>query len=104
LRDDLYKAGREVDDLVWPLPMHRDFKKKFDSTIADIVNCDKGSSSYAGSQKGASFIDRFVGKNKWCHVDTGGTAFCDDTPQEFETKGATGNVVRLFVQFLENRK
>lgn len=103
LRDQLYKAGRETDDLGWPLPIHGDFKKKFDSKIADIVNCDKGSASWAGAQKGAAFIERFVGKNKWCHIDIGGTAFCEDTPQEFETKGATGSSLRMLVNFLENR-
>ncbi|MFA7685872.1 MAG: leucyl aminopeptidase [Candidatus Gracilibacteria bacterium] len=103
LRYELYKAGREVDDLVWPLPMHRDFKKKLDSNIADCTNGDIGTAGRAGSQKGAAFIDRFVGKNKWCHIDIGGTAFCDDIPQEYETKGATGSSLRLLVKFLENR-
>jgi len=104
LRYELYKAGREVDDLVWPLPMHRDFKKKLDSDIADITNGDVGTAGRAGSQKGAAFIGRFVGKNKWCHIDLGGTAFCDDIPQEFETKGATGHSLRMLFRFLENRK
>lgn len=101
LREALYKAGREVDDLVWPLPMHRDFIKKLDSDIADMTNGDTGTAGWAGSQKGASFIGRFVKKNKWCHIDIGGTAFCEDKPQEFETKGATGHSLRLLMRYLE---
>ena len=104
LRNELYVAGRQVDDLVWPLPMHRDFKKKLDSKIADMTNGDVGTAGWAGSQKGAAFIYRFVKKNKWCHLDIGGTAFCEDIPQEFETKGATASTLRLLVRFLENRK
>lgn len=104
LRTELYKAGRQVDDLVWPLPMHRDFKKKIDSKVADITNADFGTASWAGAQKGAAFIERFTKKNKWCHIDIGGTAFCEDIPQEFETKGATGHCLRLMIKFLENRK
>ncbi len=104
LRNELYVAGRQVDDLVWPLPMHRDFRKKLDSKIADMTNGDVGTASWAGSQKGAAFIERFVKKNKWCHLDIGGTAFCEDIPQEFETKGATASMLRLLVKFLENRK
>ncbi|MFA6918280.1 MAG: leucyl aminopeptidase [Candidatus Gracilibacteria bacterium] len=104
LRAELYHAGRQTDDLVWPLPMHRDFKKKLDSEVADVTNGDVGTASWAGAQKGAAFVERFVKKNKWCHVDIGGTAYCEDVQQAFETKGATGHGLRMLVRFLENRK
>lgn len=102
LRKKLYIAGRQTDDLVWPLPMHRDFRRKLKSEVADINNGDVGTASWAGAQKGAAFVERFVKGNKWCHVDIGGTAFCDDIPQEFEAKGATGHCLRMMVRFLEN--
>lgn len=101
LRRDLGKAGRQVDELVWPLPLHKDFKKKFDSLVADMKNCDLGTSRLAGSCKGAAFLERFFGKNKWCHIDIGGTAFISDT-LEFQTKGSTAYGLRLLVKFLEN--
>lgn len=101
LRRDLSASGREVDELVWPLPVHKDFKKKFDSLVADMKNCDLGTSRLAGSSKGAAFLARFFGKNKWCHIDIGGTAFISDA-LEFQTKGATAYGLRLLVKFLEN--
>jgi len=101
LRRELVKAGKEVDELVWPLPMHADYKKKMDSLVADLTNCDLPTSRLAGSSKGGAFLDRFFGKNKWCHIDIGGTGFIND-PQEYQTKGATAYGVRLFTRFLEN--
>lgn len=100
VRSALQKAGRAVDDLGWPLPIHRDFKKKMKSEIADLRNYDPGTGRYAGSEKGAAFLENFVEKNRWCHIDIGGTAFTDD-PKEYETKGATAHSFRMLVRFLE---
>jgi len=102
LRKDVYRAGKETDDLVWPLPIHPDFKKKIDSKIADIRNGDTGTAHLAGSQKGGAFLERFVGKNKWCHIDMGGTAFSTADHKDYEVDGATGAGTRLLIKFLEN--
>jgi leucyl aminopeptidase len=100
LRKDLRKAGREVNDLAWPLPLHRDHKKKMDSRIADIRNADLGTAKFAGASKGAAFLERFVEKFPWCHIDIGGTAYTED-PKEYEQKGATAAGLRLLLRFLE---
>ncbi|MBI2634218.1 leucyl aminopeptidase [Candidatus Peregrinibacteria bacterium] len=94
----LRRAGDEVDDLGWPLPLHEDYKKKMDSEIADLRNYDNGSGKFAGSSKGAAFLERFVEGNKWAHIDIGGTAFTGD-PKEYETKGATASGFRMLVRF-----
>ncbi len=101
LRARLQKAGKETNELGWPLPLHKDFKKKMDSDIADLRNCDMGSSRMAGSSKGAAFLERFVDGKKWCHIDIGGTAFTTE-PQEFQTKYATAHGLRMLTRFFEN--
>ncbi|MFC1616569.1 M17 family metallopeptidase, partial [Patescibacteria group bacterium] len=101
LRRSLQKAGKKVDDLGWPLPLHQDYKKKMNSEIADIRNCDIGSSSDAGSSKGAAFLERFIEKNKWCHIDIGGTAFTSD-PKPYQTKGATAHGFRMLLEYLSS--
>ncbi|MEK7126885.1 MAG: leucyl aminopeptidase [Patescibacteria group bacterium] len=101
LRKKLSKAGKQVDELVWPLPLHEDYYKKFDSEIADMRNYDTGTSGMAGSSKGGLFLSRFMEGNKWVHIDLGKIAFIDN-PQEFQTKGATAYGLRLLVRFLEN--
>lgn len=101
LRKSLEKAGKETDDLGWGLPLHRDHKKKMDSKIADVRNCDNETAKYAGASKGAAFLERFVKKNKWCHIDIAGTAFIDD-PKPYQTKGATASGLEMLVKFLES--
>lgn len=103
LRSSIQKAGREVDELGWPLPLHKDFKKKMNSEVADMRNCDIGSSRMAGSSKGAAFLERFVEKYPWCHIDIGGTAFTSD-PLEYQCKGATAHGLRMLVKFLEKEQ
>jgi len=103
LRRKLRRAGREVDEWGWPLPLPSCYKKKMDSSIADIRNYDVGSGRYAGASKGAAFLERFVEKNKWCHIDIGGAAFTKD-PKSYQTRGATAHGMQMLVRFLENEK
>lgn len=101
LRRDLRRAGRQTDDLGWDLPIHRDFRKKMKSKVADLKNYDLGSGRYAGASKAAAFLEYFVEKNKWCHIDIGGTAFTED-PKDYQTKGATAQGLEMLVKYLEN--
>jgi leucyl aminopeptidase len=101
LRSDLRKAGEETDDLGWELPIHRDFRKKMKSKVADLTNYDMGSGRYAGASKAAAFLENFVEKNKWSHIDIGGTAYTTD-PKEYQTKGATASGLEMLLKFLEN--
>lgn len=96
----LRRAGDSVDDLGWPLPLHDDYRKKMESEIADLRNYDEGSGRFAGSSKGAAFLEKFVEGVKWCHIDIGGTAFTTD-PKKYETKGSTAHSFRMLVKFLE---
>lgn len=101
LTDKLQQAGDEVDELVWPLPIHNDYKKKVDSDVADYKNYDLGSGRYAGTAKAAAFLEKFVNKKAWGHLDIGGTAFTTD-PMEYQQKGATAHGLRIFLKFLES--
>lgn len=96
----LKTAGDEVDELVWPLPIHDDYRKKMDSSIADYRNYDLGTGRYGGTVKAAAFLEKFVEKTTWGHLDIGGTAFTTD-PSEYQTKGATAHGLRIFLRFLE---
>ncbi|MFA6305513.1 MAG: leucyl aminopeptidase [Candidatus Gracilibacteria bacterium] len=100
IRRELLQAGREVDDLGWPLPLHPEYKKAMESKIADIRNNDKETANIAGSSKGAAFIEKFVEKHDWCHIDIASTAFTD-IPKPYETKGATASGFYMLLRFLE---
>ena len=102
--DDLIKkfinAGKEVDELGWQLPIHNEYRKKMDSEVADFRNYDRGTGRYGGSSKAAAFLEKFVNKKDWIHVDIGGTAFSSD-PKPYEQKGATAHGLRMILRMLE---
>ncbi len=100
IRRDILQAGREVDDLGWPLPLHPEYKKAMESKIADIRNDDRETARGAGSSKGAAFIEKFVDKHDWCHIDIASTAFAD-MPKPYESKGATASGFYMLLRYLE---
>lgn len=101
LIEKLQKAGDSTDELLWPLPIHKDHSEKMKGVYADLRNADLGSERYAGASKGAAFIKEFVGKTPWAHIDIASPAFTTD-PKKYEQKGATGFGLRLLVKFIEN--
>lgn len=101
LIENLQQTGNKTDELLWPLPMHKDYSEKIKGVYADLRNADLGSERYAGASKGAAFIKEFVGKTPWAHIDIAAPAFTKD-PKKYEHKGATGFGVRVLIRFLEN--
>lgn len=94
----LRKAGNQTDELLWQLPIHPDYRKKMKSKIADLQNSE--GSGLAGASKGAAFIQEFVGKTKWAHLDIAGVTFVKD-PKPYDHEAATGFGVRLLMEYLE---
>ncbi len=84
-------------DRVWRLPLHDDYKVAIKSDVADI--CNIGKNNYmAGATTAAHFLQNFVEKYPWVHLDIAGTAFnVPDMP--YYKPGATGVGVRLLVDF-----
>ena len=66
-----------------------------------MTNADLGTGRYAGTAKGAAFLQRFTEKYDWAHIDIGGTAFTDD-PRPTETNGATAWGLQSLVKYLES--
>lgn len=101
LRDDLIKAGDNVGEACWPLPLldcHRDQVK---SKIADIKNLNGGEGN--GSTAGAAFLANFVGDTEWCHLDIAGTAWGAANRDYTGGPQGTGVGVRLLMEYLEVR-
>ena len=102
LRDQLDAAGKEVGELVWPLPlmdMHRDQMK---SPIADLKNINGGQGN--GSTAGAAFLSFFTGDVEWCHLDIAGTAWGSVDRDYIGGSHGSGVGVRLLLEYLRNRK
>jgi leucyl aminopeptidase len=92
LAGQLLAAGEKTGERLWRMPMGDDFDKQIDSPIADMKNI--GGGGFGGSITAAQFIQRFVNKLPWAHLDIAGTAWADDA-NSVQPKGATAYGVRL---------
>lgn len=69
LAAELEKAGTEVDDPVWRLPLWSGYADMLKSDIADINNAAEG--GFAGSIAAGLFLQKFVPDTiAWAHFDT----------------------------------
>jgi len=100
---DLYqKIADKEGDLVWPLPMHKDYLEKMkQGSIADIKNVS-GSSSGGGAITAALFLSEFVDRMKWLHIDIAGPAFWTDRDKGVISHGGTGWGVVSIIELLKN--
>jgi leucyl aminopeptidase len=65
----LLAAGDAVEDPVWRMPLWRNYRRFFESEVADFNNAGKG--GFAGAIVGALFLDWFVPESTpWAHFDT----------------------------------
>ena len=71
LVERLTKAGEATGERVWRLPLGPEYNKIIDSKFADMKN---SGGRWAGSITAAQFLQRFVDKTPWAHLDIAGTA------------------------------
>jgi leucyl aminopeptidase len=99
LSNKIFKVGEKVKEKVWRLPLHNNYDKLINSTIADMQNINY--SGGAGSITAAQFLQRFVTKKTpWAHLDIAGMAFSKKAAN-LNPGGATGFGVRLLNQLIE---
>ncbi|HML09313.1 MAG TPA: leucyl aminopeptidase [Stellaceae bacterium] len=97
LADRLIAAGKAVGEKLWRLPLDTAYDKQIDSDAADVKNI--AGDRAAGSIIGAQFVQRFVNKVPWAHLDIAGVAWSKkDAPTV--PKGATAFGVRLLDRFV----
>ncbi|WP_051908507.1 leucyl aminopeptidase family protein [Candidatus Odyssella acanthamoebae] len=68
ISDALLAAGCEMQEPLWPMPLHKPYVKLLKSPIADLSST--GKSSYGGAIVAALFLEQFVEKDiNWIHID-----------------------------------
>jgi leucyl aminopeptidase len=92
LAERLTQAGREEGEPVWRLPLGDAYDKLLKSKIADMKNIG---GPHAGSITAAQFLQRFVDKSAWAHLDIAGVAWQDGEHKELAPSWATGWGVRV---------
>lgn len=93
LADRLLASGRAEDELLWRMPLADAYDEGLKSPVADMQNI-AGPGFGAGSITAAQFLQRFVDKTPWAHLDIAGTAW-SKKDKATVPKGATGFGVRL---------
>ncbi|MBA2245437.1 MAG: leucyl aminopeptidase [Gemmatimonadetes bacterium] len=99
LTEELRRIGDRVGERVWPMPMYKEYKEQLKTEYADIKNTGGRAAS---SITAGWFLREFVGDFPWAHLDIAGTAW-GDGKLAYQTKGATGTPVRLFVEWVLSR-
>lgn len=94
--DKLIKCANSGGEKIWQLPMFDEYKESLQSDVADMRNTG---SRMGGAQIAGIFLQNFVKKVHWAHIDVAGTAFLDKPQNEFP-KGATGAGVRTLINYL----
>jgi leucyl aminopeptidase len=98
LVDEIIACGKEAGEGFWQLPVSPEYSKQIRSDIADIKNI--GPRGKAGTIMGAVFIQEFVDKAKWAHLDIAGTAWIDSGKAHM-SKGPTGVAIRSLIRLVE---
>ncbi len=98
LVDRVIETGKEVGEGFWQLPL-KGYESEVKSDIADVKNI--GTKRRAGTIAGGLFIQEFIDKAKWAHLDIAGTAWAD-SPKPHQAKGPTGVAIRTLVRLVEN--
>ena len=90
----LTAAGERSGEILWRLPLHREYSELVKGTYADLDNAPEGRK--AGSIVGGTFLSKFVGEVPWAHLDIAGSAW--ELDRAYVGKGASGYGVRLLVE------
>jgi len=99
LSKQILKAGEQVEEKLWRMPLHKNYDKLMNSKNADVQNINYVGG--AGSTTAAQFLQRFIiNKTPWAHLDIAGMAF-SKYGGALNSGGATGFGVRLLNQLIE---
>ena len=91
LSNNLLAAGTETGEKLWRMPLTAEHDKLIDSDIADMKNIG---GRFGSSITAAQFLQRFVNKVPWAHLDIAGTAI-DSPKTAINQSWASGWGVRL---------
>jgi leucyl aminopeptidase len=91
---ELERCGERTGELLWRLPLHREYAKLVKGRYAQLTNLTLVRE--ASSITAAEFLHHFAGEVPWAHVDIAGTAW--DLRRPYLGKGGSGFGVRTLVQ------
>jgi leucyl aminopeptidase len=99
LAGEVQAAARAAGEPVWRMPLPPEMEELIKSPIADLKNTG---GRYGGSINAALFLQHFVAKRPWVHLDIAGPSSLDKE-KGYNPRGGTGAGVRLVAEWLRRR-
>jgi leucyl aminopeptidase len=96
---ELEGAARSAGESVWRMPLPPEMEELIKSPVADLKNTG---GRWGGSINAALFLQHFVGKVPWAHLDIAGPASLD-RERGYNPRGGTGAGVRLLAEWIRRR-
>lgn len=99
LAAELLAAARATGEPLWRMPLPPEMEELIKSPVADLKNIG---GRYGGSINAALFLQHFVAKVPWAHLDIAGPASVDKE-RGYNPRGGTGAGVRLLAEWIRRR-
>ncbi|MEM6446629.1 MAG: leucyl aminopeptidase [Cyanobacteria bacterium P01_D01_bin.123] len=96
LTAELKTAAELAGEKIWPMPMEPTYADSLKSDVADMKNTG---AREGGSISAALFLQKFVEKTPWAHLDIAGPVWTEK-PSAYTHKGATGFGVRTLAEWI----
>ncbi len=100
LSTNILAAGERAGEPLWRLPLADEYREQLKSQVADLKNIGGRA---AGTITAAAFLQEFVGKIPWAHLDIAGTAW-NYTEKPYIPKGPSGIAARTLIEFIRSWK
>lgn len=98
LSQAVFDAGHTTGERVWRLPLDPEYDRAIDSDIADMKNiADPGVG--AGSITAAQFLQRFINKKPWIHIDIAAVGW-PNKPSSICPRGGEAFGIRLLDRWI----
>ena len=95
---ELCATSVRVNDLLWRLPLHDDYRKGMETNIADIKSSNDG--PFGGAITAALYLKEFVADTPWVHVDV--MAY-NSSSRPGRPEGGEAQGMRALFHYLYNR-
>lgn len=96
LQARLQSASELSGETLWPMPLHKPYRKLIDTDVADMKN---SGGRYGGAIIGALFLQEFAESYPWAHLDIASTVWQEEN-NVFSVRGGTGFGTRLLLELL----
>jgi leucyl aminopeptidase len=96
LAQKIQESSQKMGDLCWRMPL---FNPYYSALKSDFANVSNSASGHGGAITAALFLEKFVGKTKWAHLDIFG--WTTNMRGELVQKGGNGQGVETLIGYFK---